>query len=379
MQLFLHEPNQASNLNNLYKKAFAEAEELFLVSAYLTEWDTGLALNPNCVNFYVIIGIDFGITRRKACSKLLNWLPDKWKANFLVADSISGFHPKAMFWKDKHGETYALVGSSNLTRAAFESNYEANFCGKISETLYQNATEWCHKIVGNTTPVDDGWISQYNEAPERNAGGRKSSIDSGLHNLPLPTIANNAKILKKRREQMRKAKAKIKGLQKLFRRCMTRQINSDKFYEQLPQNWGDTIGNRLQGKGFEIKGKHSDFRRLSESFIRILEASPSKRDNVVRIEIDGLAHDKIPTRGAFLSEMLCQSFPKIYPLLNQPVFEFLRENGFKAPKGASEGAKYIYLARTLRRSLIQNTNYAAKDLAELDAVIWHSVHPDEIL
>jgi HKD family nuclease len=378
MQLFLHTPEQTSKLGPLYKRAFAEAEEIFLVSAYLTEWDLDLKLNPRCVHFRIIIGRDFGITRKAACLKLLDWLANEWKANFLVAEYISGFHPKAMFWKNASGQTYALIGSSNLTRAAFDSNYEANFYGAIDKKLYQKATEWCDAIEKNTEIVDEGWIDEYNEAPPRNGSAdtkAKGDPDVGVRSLPLPIIVDGTNKLRQRRNQMRIAKTKVAGLQRHFRRCAAGQITSNIFYEQLATHWGYEVGNRLQGKGFEIKGKHSDFKRLSESLVKIFEASPSRRDNVVRAQIDSLSDDEVPTRGAFLSEMLCQFFPDDYPLLNKPVFTYLHQKKFKPPRGASEGARYIYLARTLRRSLTQNPSYAAKNLAELDAVIWHSVNP----
>lgn len=87
-------------------------------------------------------------------------------------------------------------------------------------------------------------------------------------------------------------------------------------------------------------------------------------------EIDRLKNLKVPTRRAFLSEMLCLAFPEDYPLLNRPVQTYLSDIKFKAPKGASEGSSYFDLAKKLRFSLLQNPNHPAKNLAELDAVIW---------
>jgi hypothetical protein len=54
-----------------------------------------------------------------------------------------------------------------------------------------------------------------------------------------------------------------------------------------------------------------------------------------------------------------------YPVLNDPVWLFLEEVRFAAPRGANEGAKYIHLAKTLRASLLDNPAYA-ENLAELD-------------
>lgn len=133
---------------------------------------------------------------------------------------------------------------------------------------------------------------------------------------------------------------------------------------------GGEVGGRFQDAGFEIKGKHSDFRALSKSFLRIVYAVDDDRDDVAIEEIDRLARDKVPTRSALLSEMLCLRFPKLFPVVNKPVKRYLRSIKFRPPSGSSEGAVYLDLAQKLRVSLQQNPDYPAKNLAELDAVIW---------
>ena len=100
MDILLHTPSGNNNLSIHYTAAFKNAVELFVVTAYLTEWDSSLALNPSCRTFRIIIGSDFGITRKAACEKVMRWLPSNQKSKFLVADSITGFHPKAVFWKE---------------------------------------------------------------------------------------------------------------------------------------------------------------------------------------------------------------------------------------------------------------------------------------
>jgi hypothetical protein len=68
--------------------------------------------------------------------------------------------------------------------------------------------------------------------------------------------------------------------------------------------------------------------------------------------------------------MLCLRFPEEYPVLNQPVQAYLRAVEFKAPRLASEGARFIDLAKKLRFSLLNDPDHPAKNLAELDTVIW---------
>jgi hypothetical protein len=95
--LFLHPVVSGQRIAHLYKRAFAEAVELYVLSAYLRTWDTTLKINRQCGIFAFIVGKDFGITRKQACRDVLRWLPRQRKPFFLIADGIAGFHPKALF------------------------------------------------------------------------------------------------------------------------------------------------------------------------------------------------------------------------------------------------------------------------------------------
>jgi hypothetical protein len=131
---------------------------------------------------------------------------------------------------------------------------------------------------------------------------------------------------------------------------------------------------RFQGRGFEILGKHSDWKDVCASLSTILARgstlSVGVLDNLVRKEIDRLGSADNPNRGAWLSEMLCHFFPEKYPILNKPVKIWVQHNKYKGPSNASEGAKYIDLAVKLRNALKSNTANSAKNLAELDHAIW---------
>lgn len=372
MRLVLHPSILEGELSLHYKRAFNSAVELFVVTAYLTEWDATLQLNSRCRSFRVIVGRNFGITRKVACKKVMQWLPPKRKAQFLVADQIDGFHPKAVFWKETNGKHFAIVGSSNLTQAAFKSNYEANVFFPMSHSSYLAAKKWIKNIEMRAVVVSEDWLMKYKEA--RLGGGsngrRNDEVGAAVLALDVPTPPETRAQIAKRRARLEAYKKKRVGLMRLFRRCATKQITPEQFYGQLPNYWSEAAGDRLQGAGYEIKGKHSNFHELSKSFVRIVHATDEDRDNVVSEEIDRLSDADIPTRRAFLSEMLCLRFPEDYPVLNQPVQDYLRAVKHKAPRGASEGARFIFLAKTLRSSLLQNPRHPAKSLAELDTVIW---------
>ena len=155
MNIFLHTPNSASDLQRFYHQAFDHAVELFIVTAYLTDWDSTLVLNQHCKQFGLIVGKDFGITRKAACISVMKWLPKRLKGRFMVAEGIGGFHPKAVFWRGANKSCFAIIGSSNLTRAAFESNYEANVCSEISEEEYKTAVKWFRQIEKKSLSVSN--------------------------------------------------------------------------------------------------------------------------------------------------------------------------------------------------------------------------------
>ncbi|MBE2403685.1 hypothetical protein IL335_29820, partial [Klebsiella pneumoniae] len=100
-QLFLHSdtPNE-KELISIYEKAVSEAVELYIFSAYLTNWDVKNKLNSKLQEFKFIFGQDFGLSKKEAIRKVLKWLPSHLKFTLMVAQGIQGFHPKAVFWKN---------------------------------------------------------------------------------------------------------------------------------------------------------------------------------------------------------------------------------------------------------------------------------------
>lgn len=376
MKIILHRSQSRSVLGEHYLTAFKDAVELYVVSAYLTEWDWEIKLTPACKRFRCIIGKDFGITRKSACMDVLRWLPASRKADFLVADTIVGFHPKAVIWRTAKGQAFMLVGSSNLSRAAFEGNVEANVLVPISEKAFEEAKDWIEWIEDRSVPVSEDWLDQYVEAV-RNPGGSGKRMPARKEKSPvvtfkLPRPSKTADRLRVRRKQLEAYAKQRNGLIRLFRRAASGSITNTQFFDELPQYWSMEKGSRLQGKGWERTGKHADFQELAASFVAILDANKRDRDDVVRVELDHLDARGNSARKAFLSEMLCLRFPNDYPVLNDPVHRFLRLNRFTAPRGSSEGAMYIDLAKKLRMALRANPNYPAKNLAELDLLIWAS-------
>lgn len=376
MEVILHPTISSNNQNlkELYKKAISEAEELFILSAYLTDWGINVPFPKNCQKLKFIVGTDFGITRKDACRKVLKWLPAIFKDDFRAADKVSGFHPKIMMWRNSKSNYFIIIGSSNLTQAAFSTNYEVNIVSQISEQEFQRIKSWVDQIYAKTKIISESWLKyKYKEAPKRGFG-RKKEEEADI-SIKLPKLGNIAKHLKDRRSQQKKFKDIQESLLELMRRCASGEMKNQQFYKQMYELWG-WHESRFQGQGFQIRGKQGNWKEICVSLLKILDYSKTKPltmdlDNMVKNEIDKLALSKNPNRLGWMSEMLCHFLPDIYPLYNRPVKNWLKHIKYRPPRGASDGVKYIDLTGKLRSALIENKSYPAKNLAELDGVIWY--------
>ena len=372
MKIILHPISDLDeqSLKDLYSKAISEAIELFIITAYLTNWTTESTIREDCEEFSFIVGTDFGITTKKACRSVLKWFPEKMKNSFLAVDSISGFHPKLVLWKNFKGECNIVLGSSNITQAAFSRNFEANVYSSIPVEQYYEIKKWIYDIQEQCTPISEDWVDKYTEATRliNKPGGKKNPVVSFI----LPTGKDIEAAIKVRRAQQKAFMGIKDEFVTLIQRCASGKISNSMFYQKMMSLWG-CHESRLQGRGFEILGKHSHWNQICVSLSAILENGDkpvSAMDNMVRKEIDKLTETENPNRGAWFSEMLCHFFPDRYPIRNKPVKDWLKYNKYRAPRKASEGARYIDLSVKLRNALKTNKAYKAKNLAELDHAIW---------
>lgn len=284
MDLILHPVDgpAALSLTALYDRAISEAVELFIVSAYLTEWKPKGSIGRDSDEMSFIVGTDFGITRKNACKAVLSWLPKSMKSDFLAADRISGFHPKLVLWMTKTGECHLVLGSSNLTQAAFSSNYEANVFLTIFSDQYDYIKEWVYSIRLQCSPISEDWLESYKEAdkPRQGPSGKKPPVIA----LSLPSGKDINEAVKRRKAQQ-KAFAGIQDeLIELANKCAAGKISNATFYEDMMTLWGHHES-RLQGRGFEILGKHSGWKDTCFSLSSIVAKGSSSSvvalDNLV--------------------------------------------------------------------------------------------------
>jgi hypothetical protein len=377
MKILLH-PDDDRQLETAYTKALSSAVELSILSAYLTTWDHTTKLSSKCIELNFIVGTDFGITRKDACYDVLKWLPRNFKNDFLAADDISGFHPKLALWKSANSKYYIILGSSNLTKAAFSKNFEANIISSITRKEYSKIKEWIYQIRNECLPISEDWLDSYKELERKfMPTKKKTSATEKTINLRLPKGKSIDDAILHRRKQDKAFKSIKKSLIELMTHCANGKISNKTFYKMLMELWGYS-DSRLQGRGFEISGKHANWKEICNSLITIINSksttsSPTKLDNIVKHEIDSLALKENPLRRSWFSEMLCHFFPERYPLDNGPVLRWLKHNKYCAPRKSSQGSRYIDLSIKLRTAIKNNDSNKARNLSELDHAIWRWV------
>lgn len=381
---------EARQFADAYRQAFAKAEELYIVNAFLTEWPSALRLNPKCKEFRLIIGTDFGTTRRAAIESALRWLPRRFRGE-VRAFNLRGvnFHPKAVLWREASGRSCLLIGSSNLTRAAFESNVEANVTIELSSEEYALTLTWFRQITDCSLKVNDAWLGKYVEAPIRGAqaGGKRrpAPVDPDVApvfdlSLELTNEAERhlfSRHLRARRAQRAYFDAHSKEpLLELVRTAAAKrrwvQKDNIAFYNELSRLWAGSETTRLGGLQWVMLGKHADHRELARSLVEILNSNLADRDDTVAREKDRLHALGVSTRAAVLTELLCHLLPTRYPILDYPVRRWRSQVGFDKGVGGSEGERYIRLAEAMRAALNDPGPRALglETLAELDTLIW---------
>jgi len=290
----------------------------------------------------------------------------------LAAEEIGGFHPKMLMWRTRANQYRLLVGSSNLSIAAFESNHEANALLSISEQEFAAVRAWISEVRVACRPINEGWLRQYRESTSHSKQTRKQA-QRHVSPLQVPSSKGiNARLPWRRAKQ--RAFGQIAGkLRRAVGLCARAKITNAQFYDRMCALWGDHTS-RFMGQGFQIRGKHAKWQQVCRSLDTILSRAerigPPALDAVVRAELDRLAEERNAARRSWLTEMLCHYFPKSYPLVDAPVVGWLRANKYRAPRGSSEGAAYIDLARKMRHVVASRHNPHIRDLVELDFAVW---------
>jgi hypothetical protein len=376
MQIFLSpEANDHVEVRKVYDRALSEARELYIATAYSMDWNAAYKLSASCRRLVFLVGTDFGLTRKAALLDVLRWIPRHVPLSFFgaVPRQNGNFHPKIVAWKAHSGKCYCMIGSSNLSKAAFSDNYEANVLTPISSAEFARLSKWLDEISEDASPVSKDWINHhYTEAKIANrGGGRKKNIEVKPSNLPSGPACRSA-VLRRRRKEATFVEIGDR-IRRAALRCSNGKIGAHEFWETFWDLWANHTS-RVQGRGIEFKGKGAKWDQACGALIRILNAGKSlstfQLDQLVVKEIDGLRKLKNPVRGSWLSEMLCHYFPHLYPVKAAPIQKWLSHIKLRARRGATEGQMYVDLAQKLRLAVKDHHPAGARNLVELDGAIW---------
>src|SRR6202451_3467011 len=191
-----------TELRDAYNLALAQAEVLYIASAYLTEWDTSYKLGKACRSVVFLVGTDFNLTRKEAMRNVLRWVPKHISFSFTAISSQSGnFHPKIVAWKSSRGKYRCIVGSSNLSKAAFSGNHEANVMMEISRMDFTRVCSWLDAVASDpsSSPIDKDWIEHhYTEAKISPKSKKETGVLKIKHSV-LPHGPSCARAVRKRR------------------------------------------------------------------------------------------------------------------------------------------------------------------------------------
>lgn len=376
MTIYLH-PDPEKELVKAYRNAFNNAVEIFALSAYLRDWEI-FEISQYCEAATLVVGKDFGITRKNALHKALEWKNlVGTKCHLYVADEINGFHPKILLWrevKNNDKQHFLIVGSSNLTVAGFDSNYEANVKIKISEVSYEKISYWIATILSFSRPVTQAWINQYQEQTRTDPPQPfiKSLTKNKITGLELPEFPGLAVALAQRREQVYEFDEIKDEFIRVVRECALNEITQKDFYDWLIDNWNGQTW-KFQGSGvFRRDWQNTNWQLLCNALVNIIDCNTNERDGIVIANYNQLEDsNEVEARKSVLTEMLCHLFPNHYPLWNTPVVTLLKKKDvLKFAKARTVGEKYVTISNILRNALVENQNYPASNLAELDHIIW---------
>ena len=384
MEIFLSpKPKASEGIRAVYVRALRDAQELYIATAYLLDWDRAYKLNAICERLVFLVGTDFGLTRKNALTHVLNWMPRHVSAAFFgaVPRQDGNFHPKVVAWKDRTGKCYCMIGSSNLSKAAFSENCEANVLTAIPEQEFARIGRWLDEIAESAVPVSKDWIDHhYSEAKIAKKAGAKERLRIKPDLLPDGEACRRA--VRRRRSEEAKFAEIGNRLRRAAARCANGEITNRIFWQTFWNLWS-AHPSRLQGRGIEFRGKRANWKQACASLIRILDAAESSSvfelDQRVMREIDHLRSIRNTMRGAWLSEMLCHYFPELYPVRNDPVRRWLSHIKLRARRGTTEGQQYVDLAQKLRAAVKDYRPAGACNLPELDSAIWCWLHDRGLL
>jgi hypothetical protein len=121
---------------------------------------------------FLLLARTSGSLEKRHCGQVLKWLPKKGTVVFgaVAGPAAGGFHPKVLLWRTASGDRHCAVGSSNLSKAAFTSNYEANVSATLSDVAYARLAAWISEAADQSAAINEDWIGNHYREAKRSTG-----------------------------------------------------------------------------------------------------------------------------------------------------------------------------------------------------------------
>lgn len=359
---FPKEGNTNEKAHPILTEAILNADEIWWASAYLTSWPLpkDCIPNNNCSICKIVIGSDFGITRKAALVDLYKW-GKPCSADLFINDT-QGFHPKVLLWRQGNRH-YVFAGSSNLSVAAWSSNIELNIRIPIKKMDFEVLTEWFEDyVIGASQRLDPSTIKSYSESKRTGKRSKKvlAEIDYRIKKLRSVDLSGPKKQLK---VYNRNKSAFVKAV----KACAKSRITNMDFYNTMTELLKGTW--RGNSALISMNCKHEDWKETCSGLTDIFTARKNERDRVVKKVIDSLQSSGNKTRGTWLSEILCHHYPLEFPLIDDPVKEWIRESKIENLYGIPTGYQYIRISHIMR-TFLKDSKDKFRNFMEMDHAIW---------
>ncbi len=193
MSIKNHSPNNhpqflhtSSSLRSTFQNALIQSSDLHIAVAWMR---SGWVLDEICnsgIRIHAVVGTSFGMTDPSAIEALAKH--DKASIR-VVSDQDNGgiFHPK-LFCFSKGRSSTALIGSMNMTRAAFSDNCELGVMLMLSPSERQEILQVWSKWNEQAIKPTQRWIDNYSKQWKQRARRKILSIayreDGSISNAP---------------------------------------------------------------------------------------------------------------------------------------------------------------------------------------------------
>jgi phosphatidylserine/phosphatidylglycerophosphate/cardiolipin synthase-like enzyme len=167
------------------------------------------------------------------------------------------------------------VGSANLSKAAFQDNYEANALMPITKAEFEQLRTWLSRV--QSVPITKDWIQhKYTEAPlaKLKKSGAPNQVSAHFSFKFKPGI-NYGRLIQARRQRQVAFEKVEQSVRRKIADCAHGKLSNKHFWKWFWTAWQSW---RFQGKGLEMTCKGALWREACQALNAILKAPVTTRE-----------------------------------------------------------------------------------------------------